>query len=64
MKVYGKFMENFFFFELIMNKYDYLDIKKTNLKESAVKLGLGVQLFFNRAATRTHSRNNEAAATV
>ena len=35
-------------FNLIMNKYGYLDILKINLKESAVKLGLGERFIFQQ----------------
>ena len=38
-----------------MNKYGYLDILKINLKESAVKLGLGVRFIFQQDNDAKHT---------
>lgn len=46
---------NFQFIESIMNKYCHLDILKTNLKESSVKLGLGERFIFQQDNDPKHT---------
>lgn len=46
---------NIQFIESIMNRHDYLDILKTNLRESAIKLGLGERFVFQQDNDPKHT---------